>query len=758
MGANSGVTEWSFNFNGDAANFTGDVELPNVPVVVQSYVNQSSSSNAATLFNPTFLGTYNIAGIATQTSTTPYSNVMFRGQWFTQRYPRLPVLGIASWFGAFADTGQGVTNAVAFMKTNLLGYRWFEIDDGWGDTNLVNAQYMQLNSNLQATFGSGTNGVYNFITYFVTNNVNLILYADGGTNLSAGQLMHGMGGQYLTPNIDLWSRWGVAGLKIDMSEIEQEQAAMTVTTNGHPVYITGAADASFDNGGNGALSRVYSAMFNATRIVSGGDITSYPQLLRWIHVAQTNGWPTYVEPGRFIDLDFTGGEFNGGYGQNSVKSHLIGIAIFSSPQLLSGGLGQNFPWATNKDMLAIQQDPGVFCGNLVYSASNCEVYLKPLGTQNGPQYALAVFNLSSTSPTNISFYFTNIPTLALTGVQNWTPMDTVSNGVDGSSGRWLVTTNYLTVSLNTNEAALYRIVPGVAFTTNVIAVNYPYSMTVNVISNGVPFTCYVPLDAMSSNYLTAAQLTNNTSQEPFEIAAAETTALGTAHGWLAQMDILHLYMGGTSNSTAQNFVSQTVGAITWTSSGVTYNNNSVTGNGSSGYGTTTFNPSGNSQNFQTNSGMMFSWVKSTSVIGDNFMMGADNNGTLGAGISVRNGPTSFEAYGINAAVGFNASLEENWIVDGVTGNCSGWWMAQRTGTTTQNVFHNTFNGATDNSTSSSAFPGFPFYFLAINSGNSSASDPFGGTIGCDGVRASMTTAQWIQMLSDLQTIKQIAGN
>lgn len=729
-------------------------------------VSNTSNTGVLTVDGSMVINASYDTGAAVQANTINYTNVMWRNQWFAQQnkgVTRLPIRGIASWFGAYAvsswtntPTQTGISNAIAYMRQNLPGYNWVELDDGWGDSNLVNGTYMQCASNLQHSFGAGTNGVYNMITTIAASNINLILYADGGTNLSAGQFMRSMGAQYLTPNIDLWTRWGVSGLKCDMAEIQQEQVAATISTNGYPIYLSGAADGNFDGLGNGPLARVYPAMFNATRVVSGGDITSYSQLIRWMDVSQTNKWNYLVEPGRFIDMDFTGGPFTANYGINSIKAHLIAIALYSSPQLLSGPLFNGSPWYTNLDLAAIQQDPGVYCAQRFLQVSNCDIYLKPLGTQTGPEWALGVFNRSSTLATNVSFSLNALAPLAISGVQNWSVFDCISNGVDGSSGRWLgAPTNYITVALNTNDAALFRLVPNVALITNVIAVNFPYSMTVNVVSNGVPFTCYVPIDAMSSNYLEAAQLTNNTTSEAFEIAAAQTTALGMAHGWLPNLDILHLYMGGTSNSTAQNFISQTVGAIAWTSTGVTYNQNSVTGNGSSGYGTSTFQPSGTSQNFQLNSGMMFSYVKSTSVSGNNAMMGGNNGSAGGAGLTLKSAaPTQFQAIGINNASLF--SLAANYTIDGVTGNSSGWWMAQRTSSAFQEVFHNTALDASDSSASTSLGPQ-PFYFLAWN-GAGSPNYFFGGTIGCDGIGSSLTQAQWIQMYQDLQSIKAITGN
>jgi hypothetical protein len=390
------------------------------------------------------------------------SNLYIQTEWFPNQQEsltRLPPMGIASFYGAFDGTSwtnhagvSGISNALASGNVFLRpwGYNYVFLDDGWGQTNLDPNGLMQLSYGISNTFGAGTWGVSNFIAAIHTNGWKLGLYADGGTNLSTGGFQHGIGGFLLWTNIASLGRYGLDYLKTDQQMVEKQRIAALIAANGFPMILSGAVT----NGGDIAQPTVYAAFMNELRPVSGGDINSWGQLLRWVDVTQTNNWYRWVRPGHFINMDYIGEAILGGGGWYGIKTHLVVCALYSAPIIWDSGFiaGVSVPTATNVDLIAIDQDPGVFCAQRLLQTNGCDVFLKPLGAQNGPQFALGILNRSVT-PTNVTLYLTNLYPLFVSGATNWTAKDCVTNG-------WAFqNTNAFSVTLGTNDSVLWRLYP-----------------------------------------------------------------------------------------------------------------------------------------------------------------------------------------------------------------------------------------------------------------------------------------------------------
>src|SRR5262249_3717769 len=156
----------------------------------------------------------------------------------------------------------------------------------------------------------------------------------------------------------------------------------------------------------GPLPALIPAMMNSWRSVSGGGITSYAQLIRWTDVAMTNKWWNWGPPRHFIDMDYVGGEYNSSRGFATHTTFLLD-ALFSSPIWNDAGFNPGSPMnpiATNTALLSINQDPAVICSQRYLQLSNCDVYVKPLGSPTGPQFALGVVNRSGSYPTALTLY------------------------------------------------------------------------------------------------------------------------------------------------------------------------------------------------------------------------------------------------------------------------------------------------------------------------------------------------------------------
>lgn len=467
------------NGNSLLAGSGGGITLSQAQAISNTTSNWLWQSNVfiLSLSNIAFQSQFAVKTLASETNNgLQATNDFLRGEWLSQQQEgvsRLPPLAIAGWFGSF-DNGawtnttagvHGISNSLYDASQTLypFGYRYLLLDDGWGNTNLGANGLEQLSYSLQATFGTGTAGVANFINtiHTGTNGMpgwKLGVYLDGGTGLSTGGFQHGIGGGILQTNIGTLGRYGLDFLKQDSFEFELEQTASVIGNNGYPIYFTGA-----EQFGDGPLPAIYPAMMNSWRSVSGGDITSYAQLIRWTDVAMTNSWWHWVKPGHFIDMDYIGGASSNGGGTLANRTHLMICALFSAPIEDDAGFFNAgafyIPLFTNSAVLAIDQDPAVICARRYFRTNNCDVYVKPLGSPAGPQFALGVVNRGAPA-TNVTLNFTNLYPLFASRSDKWSAYDCISN-------HWVLT-NSLSFSVNveTNDCILWKIYPGFPPSTN----------------------------------------------------------------------------------------------------------------------------------------------------------------------------------------------------------------------------------------------------------------------------------------------------
>jgi len=735
-------------FAGATTNLLGALSGANIAPLT-SLIADSSNALYSSLKSATGTST-----LATETNAGAMStNDFIRAQWIPDQQEgvtRLPPLGVCGYFGSFDETSwtnhlqvYGISNAIIFANATLkpFGYNYLILDEGWCSTNLDSNNLFQLHPGISEIFGGSSVGVSNFIFAIHTNGYKLGLYITSGT-ISPDALQAGLG-DYSWTNAATLCRYHLDYLKADVWESVRERIAGILADNGFPVFFTAAIEeVGADHPG---LPSVESAMLNSFRPVTGGDVTSYARLLAWTDFVMTNGWWRYVKPGHFIDMDYIGGEWFTEGGFPATKTHIIICALFSAPIIDSQFFGPNsssLVWLTNSSLLAINQDAAVICAQRYVQSNSCDVYLKPLGSPTGPQYALGVLNRSSLAPHSITLYFTNLYPLLASGVQNWSAFDCVSN-----TGWVFQNTNAFTVTLGTNDSVLWRLVPNYAMTTNIIAVNYPNSMTMSVVSNGASFIAYGPWDPDASNYVARAGLTNPTEQ----LAAAVTVSLGKQHGWWDKFDCLYLFRGSTSNSTAQNLISTNYG-IAWSPGGVSYDWSGVTGNGATGYGNTQFTPStALNSKYSLKSASIFVYNRSTSPPNSGGCM-IGTRQTARAGMLVDG--SNLWAEGLNLPYD---SSSINVLVDASIHNVSGPWFISRLEDQPQAgylelFYHGQFYEAGDHYIAT-ALPTAPIFIFATDSFGATSYQAC--TLSAVGIGAGMTITQYQDFLSDINTVESI---
>jgi hypothetical protein len=719
----------------------------NAGTVTHKYVSPAALNGATltglnlvnpSITSPTVVGPTNIANASESAAGLMPTNAFIRQEWIqTQQdgFARTPILGIAGWFGAFNNSSWtnsvgGISNALWRANQTLYpyGYRYIWLDDGWGNTNLDANNLMQVSPEMQFTFGSGTIGVSNLIHAIHTNGWKVAFYLDGGTNLSSAGLQHGMGGALLWTNVATLVRYGADGFKSIQYQQDEERLAGILSLVPHPVFLLSLA-----NGNYGAL---YPTMCNSFLTMGGTDVTSYTNVILLSDIVSTNELWRWVRPGHFVDMDYLGAEQNNNGGPNALKTHALLCALFSANLYDDAGFGvgnSQLQWFTNAAILSVHQDPAVICAQRQFTTNNCDLYLKPLGTQNGPQYALGVVNRGLPA-TNVTLYFTNLNPLA--GSTTWSAYDCVSNV-------WLFqNTNAFSVNLDTNDSCLWKIVPGYGVFTNIASVNWPDSETVNVVSNGTPILAYASIDIDASNYIARAGTITNSQTEM--LAACEAVALGKQNGWWKNLDALYLFRGSTSNSCAQNLISSSYG-IKWTG-GVTYSWQGVTGDGATGFGDTQFTPSTASGKFSLNSASLFVYNQTanpTPTVAARFI---GVSGGTAASILI-NG-NQIEVDGLNTT----ALTADGFGTNGYTYNFSGSYLVSRTGSATQNVYHGPQLGFIDTS-SATGLPTSSIYLLAQNA--SGLWKPVAATLSAASIGGGMTSDQWTTFRTDMNTVENI---
>jgi len=157
-----------------------------------------------------------------------------------------------------------------------------------------------------------------------------------------------------------------------------------------------------------------------------------------------------------------------------------------------------------------------------------------------------------------------------------------------------------------------------ATTTTGLTTNLAYNNLYLCFTNGLLTSILLP-DSDVTNFVARAGLTNTTDIT----AVSNLVVAAKAHGWWTNCDVIYPFVGGSSNSTAQN-LKGTNYAITW--AGTVWFTNGVTGDGTTGYGSTGFNPSvTNNTIYQIASNHLFCYVGTT-----NAAPGGSEDGWIGA--------------------------------------------------------------------------------------------------------------------------------
>lgn len=638
-----------------------------------------------------------------------------------------PIRGFLTFFAYGSKPSEAlVSNVMVTTKSSGLygyGYTWIFIDDGWGTTNRDANGNLQWNTN---KFPSGSN----FVNIAHQMGYKLALYTDGGgiTGLTSSGAQAASDATHIVQDVNQFLNWGIDGGKWDMPPLNLELGMSALATNTFRPFYVIAGDPD-----SGPVTAQWVSMVNAFRGLGGGDLTSFQVLLDWCDQFMTNGFYRWIRPGHFYDFDAINGSVNKDIEPGSywgTQGQIVMAAITSAIMLhsfadVNGNVttyGPYYQMLTDSSVLDIEADPAAIAGQRVLQTNNIDVWLKPLGSGSGPQFAIGLIcrGVSSNITLSIPLDSTglNLPALSEPGdlAAGYSIYDCISN-------YWVspIATKYLTVTLTNHQAGLFRLIPGAAVVTNYLQpFSYGPTLPALIVSNGVQTFANLPWDPDATNFIARAQVTNDMAQ-CFAVQYL-FTKLKSVGFWTNRFDVLYPMIPAAPylNALSTNFTIVPVGAVTTNSLG-------IAGDGVSSYFTNGYHFINSAVNLSLNSASVGVYNGTASPVGLTMIGGYDGTNE-----------TALELYQ-NAMYGNVNDVGSAAVSLGA--NVGGLWIASRVSSVNSYVYGRP--GIVFNTVPAAGVPNTYAYFDAEMRGFESNAQLRGAWIGGGFTPAEMTALKGI---------------
>ncbi|MBN2440051.1 MAG: alpha-galactosidase [Spirochaetales bacterium] len=308
---------------------------------------------------------------------------------------RTPPMGWNSWniFGGNINETliKEIADAMVSSGMRDAGYIYLNLDDMWMDD-----KGRDSSGNLIGDLDRFPGGIKALADYCHDRGLKLGLYGDRGTATCCNVPESGSQG-YETRDANTFASWGIDYLKYDSCNASQDmQTNYTAMSNalassGRPIVFSicawyFAGDWMMDVG-------------NLWRTT--GDITD--NFNSFLGIINTNE-PLYPKagPGHWNDPDMLE-VGNGGCTYEEYKSHFSIWCMMAAPLIAGNDIRSMSAETTsilcNSELIAIDQDPAGIQGHIVSDQGDLEVWVKPLGSANGTDKAVALFNRSASTAT-----------------------------------------------------------------------------------------------------------------------------------------------------------------------------------------------------------------------------------------------------------------------------------------------------------------------------------------------------------------------
>lgn len=316
---------------------------------------------------------------------------------------KAPIMGWSSWnnFRVNIDEKMIREQADAMVASGLYdaGYRFINIDDGYFGGRDASGHLFSNN----AKFPSGMKAL---VDYIHSKGLKAGIYSDAGNN-TCGSMWdkdaNGVGsGMYGHINDDcnlFFKQWGFDFLKVDWCGGEKmglnEEQAYTPIINA----VKGIDSNIVFNICRWQFPGVWAIKKADSWRISGDISAHFGSILKIIDLDAD--LYKYESAGHYNDMDML--QVGRGMSYDEDKSHFSMWCMLNSPLLAGNDLRhmskQTLEILTNKEVIALNQDPGYKQAMRLSAANDVEVWAKPLGAEGSKAKAVAILNRSDVETT-----------------------------------------------------------------------------------------------------------------------------------------------------------------------------------------------------------------------------------------------------------------------------------------------------------------------------------------------------------------------
>lgn len=305
------------------------------------------------------------------------------------------------WRGQVVASESNATNVISFHKINNVRVPGFNIMASFQQ------QFMPTRSGGHLVFNTLNfpSGLTGYKELLRTNGWRWFVWYDRANATSEGVASTA---QFID-DIQTIASWGPDILWIDEYGYYAYLAASILATNTTSIQVMYGIANYTSGGAFSALDAKAISLGGPWRLHATTDVNGWDSIKEHADLVESNAWK-FSGPGKFF---YIGPEANGnGMNATETASGVVLQAMWGNMFLM--GFMNNpiqtygpYDTITNSSILAIQGDPAVVCARRAYTTNGCWWYVKPITTDGGPSFIVAVINTNAFS-TNSSMAFTNL--------------------------------------------------------------------------------------------------------------------------------------------------------------------------------------------------------------------------------------------------------------------------------------------------------------------------------------------------------------
>ncbi len=326
--------------------------------------------------------------------------------------PKPPIMGWSSWNNFRININEQLireqADAMIASGMYVAGYRFINVDDGYFGGRDEKGKLL-INSR---KFPSGMKALADYIH---SKKLKAGIYSDAGNNTCASMwdkdslgIGCGLFG-HIKEDLQLFlKQWNYDFIKVDWCggekmNLDKETQYLKILQQARAIKRSVVFNiCCWKFPGTWAISKA-----DSWRI--SGDIS--PDFESILHIIDLNAdLYKYASPGHYNDMDML--QVGRGMSYDEDKSHFSMWCMMNSPLLAGNDLRnmskQTIEILTNKEIIALNQDPAFKQGFRIFQSDSIEVWKKPLSGNHGKDIAIAILNRKKATSFTITPQMTGI--------------------------------------------------------------------------------------------------------------------------------------------------------------------------------------------------------------------------------------------------------------------------------------------------------------------------------------------------------------